>query len=591
MNKSFRLALAQVDVTVGDLRGNARKIIEGIEQAREWGADLVAFPELALPGYPPEDLLLNCSFVQDNLEALKKVTRATRGITAIVGFADMRDDIYNAAAILHDGQLAGVYHKIYLPNYGVFDEDRYFERGQESLVFESRGTVVGVNICEDIWYPGDPTRTQCLQGGATLIVNISSSPYHVGKRDFRQRMLSTRAWDHSTFVAYVNLVGGQDELVFDGGSMVLDQRGELVAGGKAFEEDLLVVDLALEEVLLDRLRDPRRRKDRLGPLPEGILRRVRLEPLKVPKRRKAIPPRTPMTLGRPEEVYRALVLGTGDYVRKNGFRRVVLGLSGGIDSSLTAAVAVDALGKECVVGVAMPSMFSSPESLEDARDLARNLGIEFQVLPIGEVYHAYLKALEAPFQGKKPDVTEENLQARVRGNLLMGLSNKFGWLVLTTGNKSEMGVGYCTLYGDMAGGFAVIKDVPKTLVYEVCAYRNSVGPRAVIPLRVMEKPPSAELRPNQKDTDSLPPYEILDPVLQAYVEEDQNLDTIVSRGFDRGMVEEVIRKVDLNEYKRRQAPPGVKITPRAFGRDRRLPLTNRYRIQVRGTRSEDRGKK
>jgi NAD+ synthase (glutamine-hydrolysing) len=591
MNKSFRLALAQVDVTVGDLRGNARKIIEGIEQAREWGADLVAFPELALPGYPPEDLLLNCSFVQDNLEALKKVTRATRGITAIVGFADMRDDIYNAAAILHDGQLAGVYHKIYLPNYGVFDEDRYFERGQESLVFESRGTVVGVNICEDIWYPGDPTRTQCLQGGATLIVNISSSPYHVGKRDFRQRMLSTRAWDHSTFVAYVNLVGGQDELVFDGGSMVLDQRGELVAGGKAFEEDLLVVDLALEEVLLDRLRDPRRRKDRLGPLPEGILRRVRLEPLKVPKRRKALPPRTPMTLGRPEEVYRALVLGTGDYVRKNGFRRVVLGLSGGIDSSLTAAVAVDALGKECVVGVAMPSMFSSPESLEDARDLARNLGIEFQVLPIGEVYHAYLKALEAPFQGKKPDVTEENLQARVRGNLLMGLSNKFGWLVLTTGNKSEMGVGYCTLYGDMAGGFAVIKDVPKTLVYEVCAYRNSVGPRAVIPLRVMEKPPSAELRPNQKDTDSLPPYEILDPVLQAYVEEDQNLDTIVSRGFDRGMVEEVIRKVDLNEYKRRQAPPGVKITPRAFGRDRRLPLTNRYRIQVRGTRSEDRGKK
>jgi NAD+ synthase (glutamine-hydrolysing) len=386
-------------------------------------------------------------------------------------------------------------------------------------------------------------------------------------------------------------VGGQDELVFDGGSMVLDQRGELVAGGKAFEEDLLVVDLALEEVLLDRLRDPRRRKDRLGPLPEGILRRVRLEPLKVPKRRKALPPRTPMTLGRPEEVYRALVLGTGDYVRKNGFRRVVLGLSGGIDSSLTAAVAVDALGKECVVGVAMPSMFSSPESLEDARDLARNLGIEFQVLPIGEVYHAYLKALEAPFQGKKPDVTEENLQARVRGNLLMGLSNKFGWLVLTTGNKSEMGVGYCTLYGDMAGGFAVIKDVPKTLVYEVCAYRNSVGPRAVIPLRVMEKPPSAELRPNQKDTDSLPPYEILDPVLQAYVEEDQNLDTIVSRGFDRGMVEEVIRKVDLNEYKRRQAPPGVKITPRAFGRDRRLPLTNRYRIQVRGTRSEDRGKK
>ena len=591
MSKSFRLALAQVNVTVGDLRGNARKIIEGIDQAREWGADLVAFPELALPGYPPEDLLLNCAFVRDNLEALKKVTQATRGITAIVGFADMQDDIYNAAAILQDGRLAGVYHKMYLPNYGVYDEDRYFQRGREALVFETQGTVVGVNICEDIWYPGDPTRTQCLQGGAALIVNISSSPYHLGKRDFRQRVLSTRAWDNSSFVAYVNLVGGQDELVFDGGSMVLDQRGELIAGAKAFEEDLLVVDLDLEEVLLDRLHDPRRRKEKLASLADGILRRVRLQPLKGPKRRKALPPRTPVNPSRPEEVYRALVLGTGDYVRKNGFKRVVLGLSGGIDSSLTAAVAVDALGKESVAGVAMPSMFSSSESLEDARALAQNLGIEFQVLPIGEVYQAYLKALEAPFRGRKPDVTEENLQARVRGNLLMGLSNKFGWLVLTTGNKSEMGVGYCTLYGDMAGGFAVIKDVPKTLVYEVCAYRNSVGPQAVIPLRVMEKPPSAELRPNQKDTDSLPPYEILDPVLQAYVEEDQNLDTIVSRGFDRRMVEEVIRKVDLNEYKRRQAPPGVKITPRAFGRDRRLPLTNRYRIQGRGTRSEVRGKK
>jgi NAD+ synthase (glutamine-hydrolysing) len=395
-------------------------------------------------------------------------------------------------------------------------------------------------------------------------------------------MLSTRAWDNSAYVAYVNLVGGQDELVFDGGSMVLDQRGELVAGAKAFQEDLLVVDLALEEVLLDRLHDPRRRKEKLASLPEGILRQIRLEPAKTPKPRKAIPLRTPVSLSKPEEVYRALVLGTGDYVRKNGFRRVVLGLSGGIDSSLTAAVAVDALGKDCVVGVAMPSMFSSPESLEDARTLAQNLGIEFHILPIGEVYQAYLKALETPFRGRKPDVTEENLQARVRGNLLMGLSNKFGWLVLTTGNKSEMGVGYCTLYGDMAGGFAVIKDVPKTVVYEVCAWRNSVGTQAVIPLRVMEKPPSAELRPNQKDTDSLPPYETLDPVLQAYVEEDQNLDTIVSRGFDRRMVEEVIRKVDLNEYKRRQAPPGVKITPRAFGRDRRLPLTNRYRMKTQG---------
>ena len=577
MKSNFRLALGQVNVTVGDLPGNARKIMEMIERAREWGADVVAFPELVLPGYPPEDLLLNSTFVRDNVEALKKVARATRGITAIVGFADLQDDIYNAAAILQDGRLAGVYHKIYLPNYGVFDEERYFQRGQDFLVFELGGAVVGVNICEDIWYPGDPTRTQCLQGGAALIVNISSSPFHAGKRDFRRRMLSTRAWDYSAYVAYVNLVGGQDELVFDGGSMVLNQRGEVVAEARAFEEELLAVDLPLDEVLLHRLHDPRRRKEKLGFLPEGRLRRIQLRPPKKEKRKKTLPPRTAVTLGRLEEIYRALVLGTRDYVRKNGFRKVILGLSGGIDSSLTAAIAVDALGKESVVGVAMPSMYSSPESLEDARSLAQNLEIDFQVLPIGGILASYLKTLEPPFQGKKPDVTEENIQARIRGNLLMALSNKFGWLVLTTGNKSEIGVGYCTLYGDMAGGFAVIKDVPKTLVYELSAYRNSTGSPPVIPSRVMEKPPSAELRPNQKDTDSLPPYETLDPILQAYVEEDQNPETIVSRGFPHEMVEEVIRKVDLNEYKRRQASPGVKITPRAFGRDRRLPITNQYR--------------
>jgi NAD+ synthase (glutamine-hydrolysing) len=545
------------------------------------GSDLVAFPELALPGYPPEDLLLNPAFIRDNLEALKKITRATRGIAAIVGFADMKDDLYNAAALLQDGKMAGVYHKMYLPNYGVFDENRYFQSGMESLVFELGKAVIGINICEDIWYPGDPTRTQCLQGGATLIVNISSSPYHAGKRDARQKMLSTRAWDYSSFVAYVNLVGGQDELVFDGGSMVFNQSGEIVAEAKAFEEELLVADLALEEVPLHRLHDPRRRKEKLSFLPQGRLRRVRLRWPKRQKRRKPLPSPSPVRSGRLEEIYRALVLGTGDYVRKNGFRKVVLGLSGGIDSSITAAIAVDALGKESVVGVAMPSRYSSRESLEDAQFLAENLGIEFQVLPIDEVFAAYLKTFEPSFRGKKPDVTEENLQARVRGNLLMGLSNKFGWLVLTTGNKSEVGVGYCTLYGDMAGGFGVIKDVPKTLVYELAAYRNSSGSKPVIPSRVMEKPPSAELRPNQKDTDSLPPYETLDPVLQAYVEEDQSLETIASRGFNRQMVAEVIRKVDLNEYKRRQASPGVKITPRAFGRDRRLPITNRYRMKAK----------
>ncbi|MGE5254349.1 MAG: NAD+ synthase [Planctomycetaceae bacterium] len=579
MEKKFRMALAQINVTVGDVPGNTRKIVEMIARAREWGADLVAFPELALPGYPPEDLLLSSTFVRDNMEALKKVARATRGITAIVGFADLQDDLYNAAAILQEARVAGVYHKVYLPNYGVFDEDRYFQKGQDSLVFELGGTVVGVNICEDIWYPGDPTRTQCLQGGAALIVNISSSPFHAGKRDFRQRMLSTRAWDNSSYVAYVNLVGGQDELVFDGRSMVLNQRGELVAEARAFEEELLVVDLALEEVLLHRLHDPRRRKEKLSFPPEGNLRKIRLHPPKAEKKKKlrTIPPRAPVALGRVEEIYRALVLGTGDYVRKNGFRKVVLGLSGGVDSSLAAAIAVDALGKESVVGVAMPSMYSSGESLEDARTLAQSLEIDFQILPIGEILASYLKTLEPPFRGRKRDVTEENIQARIRGNLLMALSNKFGWLVLTTGNKSEVGVGYCTLYGDMAGGFAVIKDVPKTLVYDLSRYRNSIGSQAVIPLRVLEKPPSAELRPDQKDTDSLPPYETLDPILQAYVEEDQNQETLVARGFDREMVEEVIRMVDLNEYKRRQASPGVKITPRAFGRDRRLPITNQYR--------------
>ena len=579
MNSTFRLALGQINVTVGDLSGNARKIMEVMDQAREMGADLVAFPELALPGYPPEDLLLNPAFIRDNLEALKKVTRATRGIAAIVGFADMKDDIYNAAAILQDGQMAGVCHKIYLPNYGVFDENRYFQSGQEFLVFELDGTTIGVNICEDIWYPGDPTRTQCLHGGAALMVNISSSPYHAGKRDSRRRMLSTRAWDYSAFVAYCNLVGGQDELVFDGGSLVFNQSGEVVAEAKAFEEELLVVDLTLDEVLLHRLHDPRRRKEKISYQPEGRLLRVRLRSRKPEKREKSLPSPMPVKMGKQEEVYRALVLGTGAYVRKNGFQRVVLGLSGGIDSSLTTAIAVDALGKESVVGVAMPSRYSSRESLEDAQSMAENLGIEFLVLPIDEVFAAYLKTFETSFRGKKPDVTEENLQARVRGNLLMGLSNKFGWLVLTTGNKSEVGVGYCTLYGDMAGGFGVIKDVPKTLVYELAAYRNSLGSNPVIPSRVMEKPPSAELRPNQKDTDSLPPYETLDPVLQAYVEEDQSLETIVSRGFDSRMVAEIIRKVDRNEYKRRQASPGVKITPRAFGRDRRLPITNRYRIK------------
>lgn len=579
MKYSLRLALGQINTTVGDIQGNGKKIIDNIRRARKQGVDLVAFPELAIPGYPPEDLLLNPTFLKVNLETLAQVARATKGITAIVGFADMQDDIYNAAAILHDGKSAGVYHKMYLPNYGVFDENRYFQSGREPLVFELNGTAVGVNICEDIWYPGDPLRAQCLQGGAQLIINISSSPFHAGKRDFRRRMLAGRAWDNSTIVAYVNLVGGQDELVFDGGSMVLDQRGELLAAAKAFEEDLLIVDLLLDEVFLERLHDPRRRKEKLETSKEGGLRKIFLPRLKKGPARKGIPPRKEKSLETLEEIYQGLILGTRDYVRKNGFKKTVLGLSGGIDSSLTAAIAVDALGPDGVVGVAMPSAISSPESLEDARAVARNLGIQLLVLPIGELLGTYLKSLGEVFRGKRPDVTEENLQARIRGNLLMALSNKFGWLVLTTGNKSEMAVGYCTLYGDMAGGFAVIKDVPKTLVYELASHRNRRGEKRVIPSRVIAKPPSAELRPNQKDIDSLPPYEILDPILEAYVEQDQSPEMILARGWEIGTIEELIRKVDRNEYKRRQAPPGVKITPRAFGKDRRLPITNRYRMK------------
>ncbi len=578
MGNSFRLALAQVNVTVGDLKGNSQKITEIMRRAAGWGADLVAFPELALPGYPPEDLLLNVTFVQDNLKALREIARAARGITAVVGFADMADDIYNAAGILHEGEVAGVYHKVYLPNYGVFDEDRYFQRGQDFPVFELNGTVFGVNICEDIWYPGDPTRAQCLQGGAQLIVNISSSPFHAGKRDLRHRMLATRAWDYSAFIAYVNVVGGQDELVFDGGSVVMNEKGEVIGSAPAFEENLLIVDLVLEELMLQRLHDPRRRKEKLSTFPE-VKRIILPAPKEKAVKKEPLPAGRAAVPGPEEEVYRALVLGTADYVRKNGFKKVILGLSGGIDSSLTAAIAVDGIGQGSVVGVAMPSPFSSKESLEDARSLAQNLGIEFFVVPIGELYSAYLKALEGPFQGRSPDEAEENIQARIRGNILMAFSNKFGWLVLTTGNKSEISVGYCTLYGDMAGGFAVIKDVPKTLVYKLASYRNSLGPRPVIPNRVMEKPPSAELRPGQKDTDTLPAYEILDPILQAYVEEDQDMKMIVSKGFKREMVADIVDRVNRNEYKRRQTPPGVKITPRAFGRDRRLPLTNRYRMK------------
>jgi NAD+ synthase (glutamine-hydrolysing) len=572
---TLRLALAQINPTVGDLTGNGNKIVEHIARAREVGADVVAFPELTIPGYPPEDLLLKPSFLAANVAVLQRIAEATRGVTAVVGFVDAADDLYNAAAVLHDGRVAAVYHKAYLPNYAVFDEERYFRAGECPLVFSLRGATVGVNVCEDIWYPAGPAETQAL-AGAQAVIAISASPYHVGKAADRERMLATRAADNVVYVAFCNLVGGQDELIFDGGSVILDERGQVVARAAQFVEELLVADLNLADVFRQRLHDPRLRKAR-DARAAGAVTRVSLPPTPPQKAKPAVTAPLPPHLERVAEVYRALALGTRDYVRKNGFREAVIALSGGIDSALVAAVAADALGRENVVGVFMPSRYSSVESREDATQLADNLGIRFLTVPIDEVFKAYLDVLAGPFEGRQPDVTEENLQARIRGNVLMALSNKFGWLVLTTGNKSEMSVGYATLYGDMAGGFAVIKDVPKTLVYELAAHVNARAGRLVIPQRSIDRAPTAELRPNQTDQDTLPPYDLLDGILHAYVEEDRGLDEIVALGFDRATVAEVIRMVNRAEYKRRQSPPGVRITPRALGKDRRLPITNRYR--------------
>ena len=570
----LRLAMAQINVVVGDVEGNAQKIIEWIDRARDADADIVTFPELALTGYPPEDLLLKPQFIDANLSALEKVIAKTRDITAIVGFVDRQDDIFNAAAIAQNGKLVTAYHKIYLPNYGVFDEFRYFQPGSRCPVLQMGGATIGVSICEDIWYPDGPVFMQALSGGAELIINISSSPYHAGKRRWRERMLATRASDNTVIVAYNNLVGGQDELVFDGDSLVFDENGEIIARGKQFEEDLIVVDLDVESVFRKRLHDPRRRQQKLDAQETAelfpITPRVR--------QHKSLPPvHRPQPLSDDAEIYQALVAGTRDYVLKNGFKKVVLGLSGGIDSALTAAIAVDALGSGNVAGVMMPSEFSSRGSIEDSEQLGKSLDIETMTIPITDVFKAYNAALKPAFKGMKPDVAEENLQARIRGTYLMALSNKFGWLVLSTGNKSEVSTGYCTLYGDMAGGFAVLKDVMKTTVFRLSEYCNQAAGRERIPRAIIEKPPSAELRPNQLDTDSLPPYEVLDPILKAYVEEDRSFLEMMDMGFDEQLVRRVIRMIDSNEYKRRQAAPGVKITPRAFGRDRRMPITNRFR--------------
>jgi NAD+ synthase (glutamine-hydrolysing) len=570
MKRALRLAIAQIDTVVGDIAGNTNRILQAMDRAEEAQADLVTFPELALTGYPPEDLLLKPQFVDANLAALNELAAQARDVVAIVGFVDRAGDIFNAAAVIQSGRVVVTYHKMYLPNYGVFDEFRYFRAGRECPVVRIGDATVGVSICEDIWYPDGPYFHQAISGGADVLVNISSSPYHAGKGQWRERMLKTRAVDNTAIVAYTNLVGGQDELVFDGASMVISASGEILARGRQFEEDFIVVDLDIEAVFRQRLREPRHRQqtaEAAAPSRWTLSQTVRNRP--------PVESHPIELLGKAEEIYRALVLGTRDYVHKNGFQKVVLGLSGGVDSALTACIAVDALGAVNVVGVMMPSEFSSAGSIEDASQLGRNLGIELLTLPIGDVFGAYKKSLAEGFKGAPPNVAEENLQARVRGNFLMALSNKFGWLVLSTGNKSEISTGYCTLYGDMAGGFSVLKDVMKATVYELAEFCNAKGER--IPRATIDKPPSAELRPDQLDTDSLPPYPVLDPILKAYVEEDLGLTDIVAMGFDPAVVRQVIRLVDINEYKRRQAAPGIKITPRAFGRDRRMPITNRFR--------------
>ena len=590
-----RIAMVQMNPTVGDLDGNVRAMKGWVKEARRARADVVVFPEMAITGYPPEDLVLRASFLKDTRQALNRLIKACRGITAVIGFIEEGiptgrgpstpfivpsgpHEIFNAAAIVHDARLVSTYSKMILPNYGVFDESRYFRPGTIIPVFVVNGIVMGVNICEDVWYPEGPTRHQTLFGGAELIVNINASPFHMGKSRFREQMLATRARENEVILSYTNMVGGQDELVFDGNSLLLDQRGEIILRAKAFEEDLLVADLNLDAVVRGRSRQPKYLQGRMG-----MFAKVKQVVISKSHRAKV---RRPMMSGGSspldslEEVYRALVVGVRDYVRKNRFHKVLVGLSGGIDSALTVVVATDALGPSNVLGVFMPSPFTSRESREDAVALMNGLGVQLLKIPITGLWKGYLRVLSQIFKETDPDTTEENLQARIRGNILMALSNKFGHLVLTTGNKSEMSVGYATLYGDMAGGFAVIKDVSKTLVYDLARLRNrqseSGEGREVIPKRIIDRAPTAELKPSQTDQDTLPPYGVLDPILEAYVEEDRSLEEILQMGFTYETVKRVVAMVDRSEYKRRQAPIGIKITPRALGKDRRMPITNRY---------------
>jgi NAD+ synthase (glutamine-hydrolysing) len=590
--RTLRIAMVQMNPIVGDLTGNIHRITTWLRDAKKANADLVVFPELAITGYPPEDLLLKSQFVADNVRALNEITQACRGLVAVVGYVGQGDQsdshssrpsivsagqrtLYNAAALIANRRLVGSYRKWHLPNYGVFDESRYFHPGQRLPLLIVNGTTIGVTICEDIWLPEGPTRVQAA-AGAEVIVNINASPFHVGKGRFREQMLAARAQENGVIVTYTNMVGCQDELVFDGNSLILDQSGKVIARGHAFQEELLVADLNVDAVSRGRMTQGR--KGALTGKAVSVVDRLVVNGTAIKKKKRTrIVPGLAEPLDEIEEVYRALVLAVKDYVRKNGFTRVVIGVSGGVDSAVTAAIAVDALGAKQVFGVFMPSPYTSHESEEDVVELVRCLGMDLNTIPITPTFEAYRQSLAPSFVDCSEDATEENLQARIRGNILMAVSNKFGHLVLTTGNKSEVSVGYSTLYGDMAGGFAVIKDVPKTMVYGLARFRNELGPSPVIPKRILDRPPTAELRPNQKDEDSLPPYAVLDPILRAYVEQDRSFEEIVKAGFDRATVARVVRMVDNSEFKRRQAPIGPKITHRAFGKDRRMPITNGYR--------------
>jgi len=582
----LRVALAQINPTVGDIDANAGKIAERTAEAREQGAALVVFPELALSGYPPEDLLLKTSFLDRAATALGELAAQTRGIVALVGFPERADDVYNAAAVLADGEVAAVYRKMYLPNYGVFDEQRYFQSGAEAGIFELNGIPIGLSVCEDIWEPGPPAMTEAL-AGAQVIVNLSASPYRVGYGHGRERMLVQRAVDNLAAVVFVNTVGGQDELVFDGHSLAVDQDGRILARCPQFEESLTLCTIDPREVTSARLRDTRhranvRRQRRATPIAEPPA--VHLASIEVAGGGKTVGGAIADLLGPEEEVYTALRTGLRDYVEKNGFEHVVLGLSGGIDSALVALVAADALGPERVTCVSMPSPYSSEGTRGDARAIAENLGVDYREIGIGAAMESYDEMLKGAFAGRESDIAEENIQARIRGNLVMALSNKFGWLVLATGNKSELSVGYATLYGDMAGGFAVIKDVFKGWVYRLVRWRNEQEARELVPATVLDRPPSAELRHEQLDQDSLPPYDVLDAILAGYVEEDLDAVELVRRGLPSEDVERVIAMVDRAEYKRRQAPPGIKISTKAFGRDRRLPITNRFEARAAAQR-------